>query len=90
MTLVVLCLIVAPVLGLVAANAATNPPGNGPGTLQVVLGAGVPAVLSFLAALLAGNGTLLRAGAWACASVAATGSLLLVLALFVELVIRPA
>lgn len=88
--LIVVCLLVAPVLGLVAANAATNPPGNGPGGMQVVLGAGVPALLSFVAALFARNGTLLRAGAWAFASVLATGALLLVLALFVEHVIRPA
>jgi hypothetical protein len=86
--LAVVCLVVGPVAGLLAANAATNPPGNGPGTAQVVLGIGVPAGLSFLAARL-GARTTPVAGAWALASVVATGALLLLLIMFFFWVFQP-
>ena len=85
----VLCCVVAHVLGLVASSFAPNPAGNGPGSLQVVLGAGVPALISFAIASLAGR-RLVLAAVWALASVLATGILLLVLFLFVEVVIQPA
>jgi hypothetical protein len=77
------------VLGLVAASLAPNPAGNGPGSLQVVLGAGVPALFSFAIASLAGT-RLALAAVWALASVLATGVLLLLLFLFVNVVIQPA
>lgn len=85
----VLCCVVAPVLGLAAASLAENPPGNGPGALQVVLGAGVPAVFSFGLASLAGARPPF-AVLWALASLLATGALLFALFLFVEIVIQPA
>jgi hypothetical protein len=84
-----LCCVVAPVLGLLAASLVENPPGNGPGALQVVLGAGVPTVLSFGAASLAGARPP-AAVLWALASLLATGALLFALFLFVEVVIQPA
>jgi len=83
------CLVAAAIAGVVAAGAARNPPGNGPGAAQVLLGVGVPAVLSGVVVWRDG-GSRTSLAAWALASVAATGLLLLLLFLFVELVIRPA
>jgi hypothetical protein len=60
-----------------------NPPGNGPGGGQVVVGIAVPAVLTFLTAAAAG----IRSGeavGWAIAALAATGGLVLFLAWFVQ------
>jgi hypothetical protein len=85
----VVCCVVGPVLGLLAASLADNPPGNGPGGMQVVLGGGVPAVISFTAARLAGARPVF-ATLWALASLVATGFLLFALFLFVEVVIQPA
>jgi hypothetical protein len=83
------CLVAAPGLGLVAAGFAPNPPGDGPGAMQVVLGTGVPAVISFLVARRGARTSRFAAGAWAVASVAATGMLLLLLIMFVFSVIDP-
>ena len=85
-----MCLLAAPVVGLLAASLAENPPGNGPGGMQVLLGVGVPAGLSFLVARRWAERTRLRASMWAVASVAATGIILLLLALYVSEVIQPA
>ncbi len=87
--LLAVCLIAAPTAGLVAANAATNPLGEGPGGLHVVLGVAIPAPLSYFTARHAAGRTQRGAAVWALASVVATGALLVVLFLFVVFVIRP-
>jgi hypothetical protein len=64
----------APILGvLVAANFLENPPGNGPGGLQVAVAVGAPLVLSSLAARRVGlpwSGV----ARWAMRSVVALGA----------------
>jgi hypothetical protein len=90
LTLAATCLIVAPIAGLLAANAATNPPGEGPGTLQVLLGVLVPASVSYVTVRHAAKRSRIAAVAWALASLVATGLLLLALAVFVDVVVRPA
>jgi len=64
----VVCILLAPVLGLVAADKSTNPPGEGPGVLQVILGVGIPAGVAFVVARHVGNRTRARALAWSVAS----------------------
>jgi hypothetical protein len=80
--------VAAPILGLVVANLAHNPAGNGPGSLQVALGVVVPASISFFTAVVAKR-TVAVAAIWAVGSVLATGALLLVVVLFVQFVIQP-
>jgi hypothetical protein len=82
-------LVIAPILGIWAGGSMPNPPGNGPGTGQVVVGVAVPVCLTFVASVVA-RGRTLEASIWALASVALTGGLILFLAYFVEYVIRPA
>ena len=48
--LVFVSLFVAPALGVWAGGSMPNPPGNGPGGGQVVVGIAVPAVLTFVTA----------------------------------------
>ena len=83
------CLVLAPTIALVvAANAVENPPGNGPGHLQVVAAVGIASGLSGFAARCKGlswPGT----AAWAIASLAGMVVLIVLAALFVGLVIRP-
>jgi len=86
----VVCILLAPVLGLVAADKSTNPPGEGPGVLQVILGVGIPAGVAFVVARHVGNRTRARALAWSVASVAATGVILVLLWIYVFTVVRPA
>jgi len=81
--LVVVCIGVAPALGVWAGGSMPNPPGNGPGAGQVVVGIAVPAVLTFLTTAAAS----IRSGetvGWAIAALAATGGLVLFLAWFVR------
>jgi hypothetical protein len=77
------CLCVAPVIGVWAGGSMPNPPGNGPGSGQVVVGAAVPVTLTFLTAAVAGIRPA-KAFAWAVVSLALTGSLVLFLAWFVR------
>jgi hypothetical protein len=71
-----LSLIVAPVAGLWAATKMTNPPGNGPGTGQVVVGVLVPISVSVAAARSLGRTGWTEAVAWAFASLVVIGALL--------------
>ena len=70
------CLLAAPILGLLASNLAENPPGSGPGALQVVLAVGVAVGLSLVAARRVGLPWTSAFG-WALASAAALPVLLL-------------
>jgi hypothetical protein len=74
------CLVAAPILGLLAATRAENPPGNGPGSLQVVLAVGVAVGLSLIVARRAGLPWSSAFG-WAVASSAALPVLLLLVIL---------
>jgi hypothetical protein len=66
-----------------------NPPGNGPGSGQVVAGVVVPICVALAGSVLA-HVRAIEASLWALASVALTGGLVLFLGYFVEYVIRPA
>ena len=81
--LVLASLVVAPILGVWAGASMYNPPGNGPGGWQVVVGVGVPALLASAAAVVAGVGRA-EVASWTIASLVATGGLLLLLAWFVQ------
>jgi hypothetical protein len=83
------CLIIAPILGVWAGGSMPNPPGNGPGAGQVVVGVTVPMCLTFVASVVA-RIRALEASIWAIASVLLTGGLILFLMYFVEYVLRPA
>jgi hypothetical protein len=82
------CLAVAQVFGLIAMAIGRNVSGVGTGVWQVVLGGGVPAGISFLAARHAGR-TPLEAGAWAVASMATTAVVIGAFILYVIYVIDP-
>ena len=84
-----LCLIVAPILGAWAANSMPNPPGNGPGAGQVLVGFLVPVAVALAGSMVARVRSL-EASLWALASLALTGALVLFLLFLVEDVIRPA
>jgi hypothetical protein len=84
-----ICLVVAPILGVWAGGSMPNPPGNGPGSGQVLVGVVVPACVSSAACVLA-RIRAIEASLWALASVALTGGLVLFLMYFVEHVVRPA
>lgn len=84
-----LCLIVAPILGGWAGGSMPNPPGNGPGSGQVLVGAVVPICVALAGSVLARTRAI-EASLWALASVALTGGLVFFLGYFVEYVIRPA
>jgi hypothetical protein len=81
--LAVVCLTIAPILGVWAGGSMPNPPGNGPGAGQVVVGVVVPlcVVLVAIIALRVGRDEGLL---WAFGSVALTGALVLFLAWFVH------
>ena len=66
-----------------------NPPGNGPGPGQVLVGVVVPIFVASAGSVLAGIRAV-EATIWALPSVAVTGGLILFLMYFVEYVIRPA
>jgi hypothetical protein len=66
-----------------------NPPGNGPGSSQVLVGLVVPICVALAGSVLA-RIRAIEASLWALASVALTGGLVLVLMYFVEYVLRPA
>jgi hypothetical protein len=66
-----------------------NPPGNGPGSGQVLVGAVVPICVALAGSVLARTRAI-EASLWTLASVALTGGLILFLGYFVEYVIRPA
>jgi hypothetical protein len=78
--LILTCLVAAPILGLLASSLAENPPGSGPGALQVVLAVGVAVGLSFVAARRVGL-PWSRAFGWAVASAAVLPVLLLLVIL---------
>jgi hypothetical protein len=81
--LAVVCLIVAPILGVWAGASMANPPGNGPGAGQVVVGVVVPlcvALAATIAARLRRSERLL----WTFGSVTLTGALVLFLVWFVH------
>ena len=84
-----ICLVVAPILGVEAGGSMPNPPGNGPGSGQVLMGVVVPVCLA-LAACVFARVRAIEASLWALASVALTGGLALALMYFVEHVVRPA
>ena len=77
------CLVVAPILGVWAGASMHNPPGNGPGAWQVVVGVGVPALIASVAAVVARVGRA-EVASWTIASLAATGGLLLLVVWFVQ------
>jgi hypothetical protein len=83
------CLIIAPILGIWAGVSMTNPPGNGPGSRQVLVGGLVPICVAIAGSALA-RIRALEASIWALASAAVTGGLILFLMYVVENVIRPA
>lgn len=66
-----------------------NPPGNGPGSGQVIVGVVLPICVASTGSALA-RIRALEASIWAFASVASTGGLILFLMYLVEHVIRPA
>jgi hypothetical protein len=66
-----------------------NPPGNGPGSGQVFVGAVVPICVTLGGSVVA-RMRAVEASFWALASVALTGGLILFLMYFVEYVVRPA
>jgi hypothetical protein len=82
-TLGLVCLVIAPPLGLWAGGSMPNPPGNGPGAGQVVVGVAVPLLLTLVAARVARIRSF-ETGAWAVASLALTGALVLLLIWFVQ------
>jgi hypothetical protein len=84
-----LCLVVAPILGVWAGGSMPNPPGNGPGPGQVLVGIVVPILVASAGSVLAGIRAV-EATIWALASVALTGGLIVFLMYLVEYVIRPA
>jgi hypothetical protein len=81
--LAVVCLIVAPILGVWAGASIANPPGNGPGAGQVVVGVVVPLCVALAATFASrlGRGERLL---WAFGSVTLTGALVLFLVWFVH------
>jgi hypothetical protein len=82
-------LIVAPILGVWAGGSMPNPPGNGPGSGQVLFGVAIPICVVLAGSVLA-RIRAIEASLWALASVALTGGLVLFLMYFVEYVLRPA
>jgi len=84
-----ICLVVASILGAWAAGSMPNPPGNGPGSGQVLVGLVVPVCVALAACVLA-RIRAIEASLWALASAALTGGLVLFLMYFVEHVVRPA
>jgi hypothetical protein len=66
-----------------------NPPGNGPGSGQVLAGVVIPICVALAGSVLA-RVRAIEASLWALTSVALTGGLVLVLMYFVEYVVRPA
>jgi len=66
-----------------------NPPGNGPGIWQVLVGTAVPICLASVACS-AARISRLETLLWALAAVALTGGLILWLIYFVALVLQPA
>jgi hypothetical protein len=83
------CLIIAPILGIWAGVSMSNPPGDGPGSGQVLVGGIVPICVALAGSALA-RIRALEASIWALASIASTGALILFLMYVVENVIRPA
>jgi hypothetical protein len=81
--LTAVCLVVAPLIGVWAGGSMPNPPGNGPGVGQVVVGVAIPVVFAFLASRFARVGRV-EATLWTVASLAATGGLVLSLIWFVS------
>ena len=77
------CVVVAPVAGVMSAGTVPNPAGNGPGAGQVIVGVGVPASVTWIAALIARTRRA-EACLWTTASLAVTGALVLLLVWFVE------
>ena len=77
------CLCVAPVLGVWAGGSMPNPPGNGPGGGQLLVGVAVPVFLTFVLAAVA-RVRPLEAVAWTVVSLAVTGGLVVFLVWFVH------
>jgi hypothetical protein len=75
--LALVCLVIAPTLGLWAGGSMPNPPGNGPGTGQLLVGIVLPVLLTSLAAHLL-RIRRIEGGVWTVASLAMTGVLVLV------------
>ena len=75
-------LLVAPLFGLVAGGSMPNPPGNGPGDGQLLVGIAVPVGLALLASRVA-RVRAPEAILWAVTAVAATGVLALLVARYV-------
>lgn len=76
------CLIIAPIASLWIAGKLPNPPGNGPGGLQVVFGIAVPAVLASGATAVT-QVPRLEAVLWVLAALVATFGLLVLTMLLV-------
>jgi hypothetical protein len=83
------CLIVGPIVGVWAGALMPNPPGNGPGSGQVIVGGVLPIFVALAGSALA-RIRALEASIWALASIASTGAIVLFLMYLVEHVIRPA
>lgn len=77
------CLVIAPILGIWAGGSMPNPPGNGPGEGQLLVGVAVPVFLTSIVALVARIGRV-EAALWATASLVLTGGLVLVVVWHVE------
>jgi hypothetical protein len=74
-----LSLVVAPVAGLWAGGSMPNPPGNGPGIGQVLVGVLIPISVSVGAARIVSRATWMEASVWAFASLVVAGALLVLL-----------
>ena len=74
------CLVIAPILGIWAGGSMPNPPGNGPGEGQLLVGVAVPVFLTSIVALIGR----VEAALWATASLVLTGGQVLVVVWYVE------
>jgi hypothetical protein len=85
----VLCLVVAPIIGFFAGSVVAQGPSSESDTLSsIMVGAGIPAALSFVAAHRLGR-TTTRAASWAAAAIAATGVFWLVFVFLFFLTFTP-
>jgi hypothetical protein len=77
-------LVIAPIAGVVTAGSMPNPPGNGPGIGQVILGVLVPISLSTLVARGVARTKWFEAAVWAFVALIVTGVLVVALIVIVS------
>jgi hypothetical protein len=77
------CLVIGPILGVCAGGSMPNPPGNGPGAAQLVVGIATPVCLSFVVCGLAGIRATV-ATVWALGSLVLSGALVFFVIWFVR------